>query len=343
MGNLESPINEIQAIIKTIRKEIPSGRFFEFGDDLEILNKIESHFEKLYLLLVELKGKYVSKSVLEINRYSPVLNSYHKIEDFLAIVRHKAEGSRENTLHIRMLVDELDKSISFLLNKNESLTSAFDNSNEGRTATSPEVLGQINNKNYLGNVSQHDGQFIYISYAWEGEREKIADQIDEALQQRGLKIIRDKRNLGYKGSIKGFMESIGRGNYVIVVVSDKYLRSLNCMFELVEIAENKQFHDRVFPIVLADADIYDPIKRIEYIKYWEIKQEELDKAMKTLGQANLQGIRDDIDQYARIREKIAGLTNILKDMNTLTPEMHQDSNFSHLYDAIEKRMKGNLL
>ena len=26
-------------------------------------------------------------------------------------------------------------------------------------------------------------------------------------------------------------------------------------------------------------------------------------------------------------------------MNTLTPEMHQDSNFSILYDAIEKRMK----
>ena len=26
-------------------------------------------------------------------------------------------------------------------------------------------------------------------------------------------------------------------------------------------------------------------------------------------------------------------------MNTLKPEMHQDSNFSQLYDAIEKRMK----
>ena len=45
---------------------------------------------------------------------------------------------------------------------------------------------------------------------------------------------------------------------MIVVVSDKYLRSPNCMFELVEIAENQQFHDRVFPIVLVDANIYDP-------------------------------------------------------------------------------------
>jgi hypothetical protein len=26
-------------------------------------------------------------------------------------------------------------------------------------------------------------------------------------------------------------------------------------------------------------------------------------------------------------------------MNTLTPEMHQDSNFSQLYEAVEKRLK----
>jgi internalin A len=186
---------------------------------------------------------------------------------------------------------------------------------------------------------QDSGQQIFISYAWGGEREKIVDQIDQALQQRGLKITRDKRDLGYKGSIKEFMERIGRGNCVIVVVSDKYLRSANCMFELVEIAENKQFHDRVFPVVLADANIYDPIKRIEYVKYWEIKRAELAEAMKTLDPANLQGIRDDMDLYDRIRDKISSLTSILKDMNTLTPEMHQESDFGDLYDAMEKRLR----
>ncbi len=182
-------------------------------------------------------------------------------------------------------------------------------------------------------------QAVFISYAWGGEREGIVNQIDQALQKRGIKIIRDKRNLGYKGSITGFMERIGLGNCVIVVVSDKYLKSPNCMFELVEIADGKQFHDRIFPVVLADANIYDPIKRIEYVKYWEVKRAELAEAMKTLDPANLQGIREDMDLYDRIRDKVSGLTSILKDMNTLTPEMHQEADFSHLYDAIEKRMK----
>ena len=179
---------------------------------------------------------------------------------------------------------------------------------------------------------------VFISYAWGGEREEVVNQIDQALQKRGLKITRDKRDLGYKGSIKQFMEQIGQANCVIVVVSDKYLRSPNCMFELVEIADNKQFHDRIFPIVLADADIYDPVKRIGYVKYWEEKRAELAEAIKTLDPANLQGIRDDMDLYDRIRDKISGLASTLKDMNTLTPEMHRESDFNHLYNAIEKRM-----
>src|SRR5512140_1350670 len=137
-------------------------------------------------------------------------------------------------------------------------------------------------------------QAVFISYAWKGESEEIVNQIDRSLQERGIKIIRDQRDLGYKASISEFMERLGRGNCVIVVISDKYLRSPNCMFELVEIADGKQFHDRIFPIVLADADIYDPVKRIGYVKYWEEKRAELAEAMKTLDPANLQGIRDDM-------------------------------------------------
>jgi len=180
---------------------------------------------------------------------------------------------------------------------------------------------------------------VFISYAWGGEREEVVNQIDQALQKRGVKIVRDKRELGYKGSITGFMERIGLGNCIIVVVSDKYLKSPNCMFELVEIADGKQFHDRIFPVVLADANIYDPIKRIEYVRYWEVKRAELAEAMKTLDPANLQGIREDMDLYDRIRDNFSRLTSILKDMNTLTPEMHSDSDFEELYNAIELRLK----
>lgn len=180
---------------------------------------------------------------------------------------------------------------------------------------------------------------VFISYAWGGDSERIVNEIDKTLQQKDIKLIRDKRNLGFKGSIKEFMERIGRGNCIIVVISDKYLRSENCMFELMEIAENQNFQDRIFPIVLQDANIYKAINRIKYIKHWEDQIAELDAAIKTVNAANLQGILDDINLYTQIRATISRLADTLKDMNTLTPEMHENSNFSQLIEALTERVR----
>jgi hypothetical protein len=110
------------------------------------------------------------------------------------------------------------------------------------------------------------------------------------------------------------------------------------MFELVEIARNKDLYDRVFPIVLGDADIYNPVNRIKYIKHWEDKLKELDEAMRTVSAANMQGMREEIDSYDEIRDNISNLTFFLKDMNTLTPEMHENSNFASLISALENRL-----
>ena len=179
---------------------------------------------------------------------------------------------------------------------------------------------------------------IFISYAWGGESEQFVNQLDQTLQTKGIKIIRDKRDLGYKGLIKAFMERIGRGKCAIAVISDKYLKSPNCMFELVQIAKNGEFYDRIFPIVLADAQIYKPVARLKYIKHWEEQIKELDEGMKGVSAANLQGFREEIDQYTEIRNTIAELTNLLKDMNTLTPDIHSESEFKDLINAIAVRL-----
>lgn len=183
-----------------------------------------------------------------------------------------------------------------------------------------------------------DNHQVYISYAWGGESERIVNELDADLQARGILVIRDKRDLGFKGMIRDFMQQIGRGHAVIVVISDKYLKSPNCMFELVEIAKNKDIYDRVFPIVLGDADIYNPVNRIKYIKHWEEKLKELDEAMRSVSAANLQGMREELDSYDEIRDNVSNLTFLLKDMNTLTPEMHESTNFASLITTLEKRL-----
>lgn len=186
-------------------------------------------------------------------------------------------------------------------------------------------------------MSSSDKQ-VYISYAWGGESERIANELDADLQANGITIIRDKRDLGFKGMIRDFMQQIGQGHAVVVIISDKYLKSPNCMYELVEIAKNKDIYNRIFPIVLGDADIYNPVNRIKYIKHWEDKLKELDEAMRSVSSANLQGMRDEIDSYDEIRDNISNLTFMLKDMNTLTPEMHEGSDFAVLISSLKQRL-----
>ena len=82
---------------------------------------------------------------------------------------------------------------------------------------------------------------IFISYAWGGESEKLVNELDQAFQNQGVTIVRDKRDLGFKGSIKEFMETIGKGKAVILVISEKYLKSENCMFELLQVAKHGDF------------------------------------------------------------------------------------------------------
>jgi hypothetical protein len=69
---------------------------------------------------------------------------------------------------------------------------------------------------------------IFISYAWkdahekaEDSREKIVDEICRIFVGHGYEILRDKNHLTYRQSIRDFMQRLGKGNYIIAVISDK--------------------------------------------------------------------------------------------------------------------------
>lgn len=184
-----------------------------------------------------------------------------------------------------------------------------------------------------------DQQVVFISYAWGGESESVANEIDQAVLSAGITLIRDKRDLGFKGLIKEFMEKIGQGNAVILVISDKYLKSPNCMFELLEVQKSGDFYERIFPLVLPDANIYKSTGIISYLKYWEDQIDDLDAAIKGLDSfADTQGIRDDIDLFTDIRGAIAKLATTFRNMNTLTIAEMRSKSFSPLMELLGKKI-----
>ncbi len=183
---------------------------------------------------------------------------------------------------------------------------------------------------------------LYVSYAWGGESEEIVNKIDTAFQNKGITLVRDKRDLGYRGSIREFMKEIGKGRAVVAIISKKYLQSENCMFELTQIAQNKDFYDRIFPIILGDANIYKAVDRIKYITYWDERIKELNEAIlestKGGNLANIQRFTEELSDYADTRSIIDELTFVLKDMNALTPEIHERTGFDALINDVEAKL-----
>lgn len=123
-------------------------------------------------------------------------------------------------------------------------------------------------ENTLGRMGEFKRE-VFISYAWGGESEEIADALERAFKEKGVVIRRDKRDVGFKGSIGAFMDELGEGKSVVLVISEKYLKSANCCYELVRISNRGAFKDRIFPIVLTDAKIYDPAERLRYVQHWK--------------------------------------------------------------------------
>jgi TIR domain len=141
----------------------------------------------------------------------------------------------------------------------------------------------------------------YVSYAWgddrspEGRRrEEIVDRLCIAAENQGLRILRDKVMLSLGDSISAFMRRIGQSDRVFVTLSDKYLRSPHCMFELSEIwrtsrQDEKAFLDRVRVFALPDANISRPLEWANWAVHWKKEYDELESLAHQHGSVVLGG------------------------------------------------------
>ena len=97
------------------------------------------------------------------------------------------------------------------------------------------------------------------------------------------------------------MKEIGHGDRVFVFLSDRYLKSPFCMFELFEIWRNsrldkEEFRAKIQLYRLRDATILTPKDRLAYAKHWRAQHDELAAVLKgtdpsLLGESNFKAFR----------------------------------------------------
>lgn len=142
---------------------------------------------------------------------------------------------------------------------------------------------------------------VFLSYC---QKDKdIADCIDEKmgkLLEGTATLSRDIRDVEYHESFKKFMQSIEKHDYVISIISDNYLKSRNCMYEMLEVVKDSKFSQRLLFIELTNedakyykiapvqnigADVYSVSGQARYLKYWSQMDKELDSEIEEIGNA----------------------------------------------------------
>ena len=88
------------------------------------------------------------------------------------------------------------------------------------------------------------------------------------------------------------MKTLGQARSVIVVLSEKYLRSPYCMTELYSVYQNarqerQEFLNRIIPLVLKDANIGTWRDRAAYAKHWEAEFKAMEQDIPHLGEEDL--------------------------------------------------------
>ncbi len=176
---------------------------------------------------------------------------------------------------------------------------------------------------------------IFISYSHQNKA--IADEIENQFSQYGVGLRRDIRVVKYKDSFKQFMKEIRKADYVIMIISDFFLRSHNCMYEVIEFIKDENYKDRILPIIY-EAKIYTELGKIDYIKYWNAKYREIENEVSGLTSEQTISIAQNQKIFREVSTNIGDFIEFIRDLNHKSYEDLVSSNFEELFEilSIEK-------
>ncbi len=154
---------------------------------------------------------------------------------------------------------------------------------------------------------------IFLSYCWNDSSE--ADRIYDYFKKgQNIELHRDRIDIKKWGSIKEYMQSISNIDYIILLISDSYLKSANCMYEVLEVMRDRYYRDKIFPAVIYSG-IYSPVTRAKYVKHWQDEFKELEDTLKGINVQNLGKLNEDLKRRQDISSNIAEFLDVVSDMN----------------------------
>lgn len=161
---------------------------------------------------------------------------------------------------------------------------------------------------------------------------QIAEDLEKRLSPYA-DVKRDKTSVKPWGNLPLFMSTIREQDYAVLIVSDAYLKSDACLFEVMELMKEQRWDERVMYVVTDDAHgIYDTKKHLEYITYWENKEQLLSEEIKKHNPAAVTAQAEELKKVQLIALNIGAFMDKVK--RTQNPEI------SIAISAVVERVRG---
>ena len=122
------------------------------------------------------------------------------------------------------------------------------------------------------------------------------------------------RNVGAWGSFTEFMNTIRNQDFAVLIVSDAYLRSLACQYEVTQLMSVENWDKKTLFIVEESAKkIFKSENWIEYLDYWdsEIQKHEANAAK----HPDVEELENELKKRKEIKKRIGTFLQKIADVN----------------------------
>jgi hypothetical protein len=171
---------------------------------------------------------------------------------------------------------------------------------------------------------------VFISYNWGSDN--IAKEVESKLKLIA-EVHRDKRSIESWGSITEFMKNIRKTDLVVIIISDSYLKSVACMYEVIQLLKDENWISHTMFLVEESAKgIYRPVGQLKYVKYWIDEVNDLKNELKGIDYALVTSQAEELKKIEFIQLHINDFMKTVADRNN--PDLSQ------AIDDVVRRVQG---
>lgn len=165
--------------------------------------------------------------------------------------------------------------------------------------------------------SNNTNPTVFISF--QHKSSDFVDSLEQKLSQ-DANVIRYEDGIPSWGSFREFMNTIKDQDFAVLVISEEYLQSEACMYEVIQLMQNANWVDKAMFAIMPNAACFNYQDRINYIKYWNEQVKLMDESIGGLPEQSIANQKEELSRITQIRDSIGAFLDVVADRKN--PKLH---------------------